>query len=97
MKRSRNESIRNHIVSTKPSKENKAQSWAFFVFNRLLRSRLMEKHIGFTKADVSVKTALGISSRVVAVIFDKQRGWEYTLSVADFDRFLETGGFVPVA
>jgi hypothetical protein len=44
-----------------------------------------------TKAEVSVRTALGSSTRAMAIIFDKIRGWEYALSVADFNRFIETG------
>jgi hypothetical protein len=44
-----------------------------------------------TKAEVSVRTALGSSTRAMGIIFDKIRGWEYALSVADFDRFMETG------
>ncbi len=44
-----------------------------------------------TKAEVSVRTAFGSSTRAMGIIFDKIRGWEYALSVADFDRFMETG------
>ena len=44
-----------------------------------------------TKAEVSVKTAFGNSPRVMGIIFDKERGWEYALFVADFNRFMKTG------
>jgi hypothetical protein len=44
-----------------------------------------------TKVEVSVRTALGNSTRAMGIIFDKMRGWEYALSVADFNRFMETG------
>ena len=44
-----------------------------------------------TKAEVSVRTAFGSSTRAMGVIFDKIGGWEYALSVADFHRFMETG------
>src|SRR6478672_2779890 len=44
-----------------------------------------------TKAEVSVRTALGSSTRAMGIIFDKIRGLEFALSVADFNRFLETG------
>ena len=45
----------------------------------------------FTKAEVSVRTALGSSTRAMGIIFDKIKGREYALSVADFNRFMETG------
>ena len=44
-----------------------------------------------TRAEVSVRTAMGNSTRAMGIIFDKIRGWEYALSVADFNRFIETG------
>ncbi len=44
-----------------------------------------------TKAEVSVKTAFGNSPRVMGIIFDKERGWEYALFIANFNRFMETG------
>jgi hypothetical protein len=44
-----------------------------------------------TKAEVSVRTALGSSTRAMGIIFDKMRGLEYALSVADLNRFIETG------
>ena len=44
-----------------------------------------------TRAEVSVRTAVGNSTRAMGIIFDKIRGWEYALSVADFNRFIETG------
>jgi hypothetical protein len=44
-----------------------------------------------TKAEVSVRTALGSSTRAMGIIFDKIKGREYALSVADFNRFMETG------
>jgi hypothetical protein len=44
-----------------------------------------------TKAEVSVRTALGSSTRAMGIIFDKIKGREYALLVADFNRFMETG------
>jgi hypothetical protein len=44
-----------------------------------------------TRAEVSVKTALGNSTRAMGIILDKIRGLEYALSVAAFNRFMETG------
>jgi hypothetical protein len=44
-----------------------------------------------TKAEVSVRTELGSSTRAMGIIFDKIKGREYALSVADFNRFMETG------
>ena len=44
-----------------------------------------------TKAEVSVRTAFGSSTRTMGIIFDKVRGWEYALSVTDFNQFMETG------
>ena len=44
-----------------------------------------------TKAEVSVRTPLGSSTRAMGIIFDKIEGWEYALSIADFNRFIETG------
>jgi hypothetical protein len=44
-----------------------------------------------TKAEVSVRTALGSSTRAMGIIFDKINGREYALSIADFNRFMETG------
>jgi hypothetical protein len=44
-----------------------------------------------TRAEVSVRTAVGNSTRAMGIILDKIRGWEYALSVSDFNRFIETG------
>jgi hypothetical protein len=44
-----------------------------------------------TRAEVSVRTAVGNSTRAMGIILDKIRGWEYALSIADFNRFIETG------
>src|SRR6202030_511876 len=44
-----------------------------------------------TKAEVSVRTASGSSTRAMGIIFDEIKGREYALSVADFNRFMETG------
>jgi hypothetical protein len=44
-----------------------------------------------TKAEVSVRTALGSSTRAMGIIFDKIKGREYALSVTDFNRFMKTG------
>jgi hypothetical protein len=44
-----------------------------------------------TRAEVSVRTALGNSTRAMGIILDKIKGREYALSVADFNRFMETG------
>src|ERR1700722_11240131 len=44
-----------------------------------------------TKAKVSGRTALGSSTRAMGIIFDKIKGREYALSIADFNRFMETG------
>ena len=34
-----------------------------------------------TKAEVSVRTAFGSSTRTMGIIFDKVRGWEFALSI----------------
>jgi hypothetical protein len=34
---------------------------------------------------------LGSSTRAMGIIFDQTKGREYALSVADFNRFMETG------
>jgi hypothetical protein len=44
-----------------------------------------------TRAEVSVRTALGNSTRAMGIILDKTRGLEYALSVSAFNRFVETG------
>jgi hypothetical protein len=44
-----------------------------------------------TKADVSVKTALGNRRKAVGLIFDRENAREYALGIEDFNRFMETG------
>jgi hypothetical protein len=44
-----------------------------------------------TRAEVSVRTALGSSTRAMGIILDKIKGLEYALSVAALNRFVETG------
>jgi hypothetical protein len=44
-----------------------------------------------TRAEVSVRTVLGSSTRAMGIILDKIRGLEYALSVAALNRFIETG------
>ena len=44
-----------------------------------------------TRAEVSVRTVLGSSTRAMGIILDKIRGLEYALSLAALNRFIETG------
>jgi hypothetical protein len=44
-----------------------------------------------TIAEVSVRTASGNSTLAMGIILDKTKGLEYALSVAAFNRFIETG------
>jgi hypothetical protein len=44
-----------------------------------------------TIAEVSVRTASGNSTLAMGIILDKIKGLEYALSVAAFNRFIETG------
>jgi hypothetical protein len=50
-----------------------------------------DKMYWITRAEVSVRTGLGNSTRAMGIILDKIRGLEYALSVAAFNRFIETG------
>ena len=44
-----------------------------------------------TQAYVSVETKFGTPQKSVGLIFDKENGREYALTIADFNRFMETG------
>ena len=44
-----------------------------------------------TQAYVSVETNFGTPQKGVGLIFDKENGREYALTIADFNRFIETG------
>ena len=44
-----------------------------------------------TQAYVSVETNFGTPQKGVGLIFDKENGREYALTIADFNRFMETG------
>jgi hypothetical protein len=44
-----------------------------------------------TRAEVTVRTVLGSSTRAMGIILDKIRGLEYALSVAALNQFIETG------
>jgi hypothetical protein len=44
-----------------------------------------------TEAYVSVETTLGNPQKGVGLIFDKENGREYALTIADFNRFMKTG------
>jgi hypothetical protein len=44
-----------------------------------------------TQADVSMETAFGTPRKSVGLIFDKENGREYALSIDDFNLFMETG------
>lgn len=44
-----------------------------------------------THAYVSVETTFGTPQKGVGLIFDKQNGREYALTIPDFNRFMETG------
>jgi hypothetical protein len=44
-----------------------------------------------TQAYVSVETKFGTPQKGVGLIFDKENGWEYSLAISDFNRFIETG------
>jgi hypothetical protein len=44
-----------------------------------------------TRAEVTVRTVLGSSTRSMGIILDKIRGLEYALSVAALNQFTETG------
>ena len=44
-----------------------------------------------TRAEVTVRTVLGSSTRSMGIILDKIRGLEYALSVAALNQFIETG------
>jgi hypothetical protein len=44
-----------------------------------------------TQAYISVETNFGTPQKVVGLIFDKENGREYALTIVDFNRFMETG------
>ena len=44
-----------------------------------------------TQAEVSIETDFGTPRKGVGLIFDKENGREYALTIADFNRFMETG------
>ena len=44
-----------------------------------------------TQAYVSVETNFGTPQKGVGLIFDEENGREYALTIADFNRFMETG------
>jgi hypothetical protein len=44
-----------------------------------------------TQAYVSVETDFGTPQKGVGLILDKKNGREYALTIADFNRFMETG------
>ena len=44
-----------------------------------------------TQAYVSVETDFGTPRKGVGLVFDKENGREYALTIADFNRFMETG------
>jgi hypothetical protein len=44
-----------------------------------------------TQAEVSLETDLGTPRKGVGLIFDKENGREYALTIDDFNRFMETG------
>ena len=44
-----------------------------------------------TQAYVSVETNFGTPQKSVGLVFDKESGREYALTIADFNRFMETG------
>jgi hypothetical protein len=44
-----------------------------------------------TQAEVSLETDFGTPRKGVGLIFDKENGREYALTIDDFNRFIETG------
>jgi hypothetical protein len=44
-----------------------------------------------TEAYVSLETSFGTPPKGVGLIFDKEKGREYSLTIANFNRFMETG------
>jgi hypothetical protein len=44
-----------------------------------------------TQAYVSVETDFGTPRKGVGLVFDKENGREYALTIGDFNRFMETG------
>ena len=44
-----------------------------------------------SQAYVSLETDFGTPQKGIGLIFNKENGREYALSIADFDRFMETG------
>ena len=44
-----------------------------------------------TQAYVSIETNFGTPQKGVGLIFDKENAREYALTIADFNRFMETG------
>jgi hypothetical protein len=50
-----------------------------------------EKTYWVTKVEISVRTASGNLPNVVGLIFDKENGMEYALTIDDFNRFMKTG------
>jgi hypothetical protein len=44
-----------------------------------------------TQAEVAVETDFGTPRKGVGLIFDKENGREYALTIDDFNRFMETG------
>ena len=44
-----------------------------------------------SQAYVSLETNFGTPQKGIGLIFNKENGREYALSIADFDRFMETG------
>jgi hypothetical protein len=44
-----------------------------------------------TQAEVSIETDFGTPRKGVGLIFDKENGREYALTMDDFNRFIETG------
>jgi hypothetical protein len=53
--------------------------------------RLNGKTYLVTHAYISVETNSGTPQKGVGLIFDKENGREYALTIADFNRFMETG------
>jgi hypothetical protein len=44
-----------------------------------------------SQADVSVETPFGTPRKSVGLIFDQESGWEYALTIDNFNQFMETG------
>jgi hypothetical protein len=53
--------------------------------------RLKGKTYLVTHAYVSIETNFGTPQKGVGLIFDKEKRREYALTIANFDRFIETG------